>query len=327
MTEALPYRLIRLLADGRFHSGEALGAVAGVSRAGIWKAVRRLHDLGLEVDAVRGRGYRLTEALDLLDEAAILAALGADGARRIARLELLPVVDSTNRRLMEAARGDAPSGSACLAEMQREGRGRHGRTWVSPFAANLYLSLLRRFAAGPAALGGLSLVAGVAAVAALGDLGIGGIGLKWPNDLVWNGRKLGGILVDVAGEGAGPSHAVVGIGINVAMPAAAGERIGQPWIDLGAITGTRVGRNALAGALLARLSEALERFAALGFEPFAEQWRRLDAVAGRVVDLHLPDGVVSGIGAGVDAQGALLLRVGGRRARFTAGELRLRVRT
>ncbi|GBE10018.1 bifunctional ligase/repressor BirA [bacterium BMS3Abin12] len=325
-TVSLPYRLIGLLADGRFHSGEALGAAVGMSRAGVWKSLRRLDEFGLVVCAVRGRGYRLAEPLELLREEEIRAALGPEGVARLARLEIHPVLDSTNRHLQDRARAGAPSGCACLAEMQRHGRGRHGRDWVSPFAANIYLSLLWRFAGGPAALKGLSLAAGVAGAAALADLGITGMGLKWPNDLVWNGRKLAGILIDLAGESAGPCYVVVGMGVNVAMPAAAGTAIDQPWVDLATMTGSRISRNRLAGHLLRHLVLALERFAAGGFAPFASQWRRLDVTAGRRVDLQLPDRTVSGVAEGVDSEGALLLRVEGRRRRFAAGELHLRVR-
>lgn len=326
VTDPLSDRLLRLLADGRFHSGEAMGAASGVSRGGIWKAVRRLEELGLTVCAVRGRGYRLAEPLDLLEGDAIRASIGPECVVHIADLEIHTALDSTNRHLLDRARAGAVSGSACLAEMQCAGRGRLGRAWVSPFAANLYLSLLWRFEGAPPGLAGLSLAAGVAGVAALADLGVDGVALKWPNDLIWNGRKLGGILIDVAGESAGPCLAVIGVGINVAMPESAGASIGQPWTDLGAITGARIARNRLAGRLLRHLALTLGRFADDGFAPFVTQWRRLDLASGRTVELRLPDRTVTGIGEGVDAEGALLLRIDGRRHRFTAGEVSLRVR-
>lgn len=317
-------KLLEFLADGRFHSGQALARHIGVTRAAVWKQMQALQAAGVDIHGVRGRGYRLAHPLELLETDKIRAHLSFGAGGQIAQLELLTEVDSTNTYLKQQAREGAPSGAACLAETQRAGRGRLGRSWVSPFACNLYLSLLWRFDAGPSVLGGLSLVAGVALVQALGTLLPHGLALKWPNDLQCNGRKLAGVLVEVAGESAGPCHAVIGIGINVRMPDDFAAQITQPWTDLTRCLGKTPSRNVLAGAVLTQLVEALQLFERQGLLPFLDTWRAHDATAGKPVQLHLPVGVVIGNARGIDDDGALLLQVGDELRRFASGELSVR---
>ncbi|MCE3001275.1 MAG: biotin--[acetyl-CoA-carboxylase] ligase [Xanthomonadaceae bacterium] len=280
--------LLAALAHPQGASGSELAARFGVTRAAVWKRIEALRAAGLAVEAVAGRGYRLAAPLDLLDAAAIRAALPADAARRLATLVVDAEVDSTSSALLRDAAAGARSGSARLAERQTAGRGRRGRAWQSPIAANLYLSVLWRFEGGLSALAGLSIAAGVAVAQALQTLGADGVRLKWPNDLVHDDRKLGGILVDAAGEWAGPCHAVVGIGINVRMPAAAAAAIDQPWTDLAQVLGGRDGplRNPVAAALLAQLLPALATFETGGLAPFRTAFAALDALHGRAVTVH-----------------------------------------
>jgi BirA family biotin operon repressor/biotin-[acetyl-CoA-carboxylase] ligase len=320
------YAVARHLADGRFHSGTAIAADLGLSRAAVWKRVRQLADAGLEVHRVPGRGYRLAAPLDLLDAAAIRAMLGEAYAAALNCLEVLFTTDSTNAWMQNrAARLPEGGVGACIAECQTAGRGRRGRDWVSPFGANIYLSVGWNLHDLPPELHALSLAAGIAAAAAVEDCGFAGVGLKWPNDLVWRERKLGGILVEVQGQPGGACRLVVGVGINVAMPAAAAQPISQPWVDLAAIRELTLGlRSRLAGRLIRSLMDMLRRYARTGFGPFADAWRARDAMAGRRVDLLLPDGVAHGVAAGVDAEGALCLKSGGRTRRYFAGEISLR---
>ena len=318
-------KLLEFLADGRFHSGESLGACLGITRAAVWKQLQSLQSIGIEVQAVRGRGYRLAYAVELLSEDRVRERLTPAAQVFISRLDYLPAVDSTNTYLKRLARDGAPSGTACIAESQYAGRGRLGRSWVSPFACNLYLSLLWRFDAGPSALGGLSLVTGVAMMRALGAILPDGLTLKWPNDVQWEGRKLAGILVEMAGESAGPSHAVIGVGLNVRMPDEIGAQIPQPWTDMTRCLGETPSRNALAAAVLSAIVEDLLRFQVDGLRPFLDTWRRYDAAAGKVVQLHLPNGVVDGRARGIDDDGSLLLQVGDEVRRFASGEISLRM--
>lgn len=323
-----PPPLLPLLADGDFHSGEELAAqLGGVSRAAVWKAVQNLTTLGLDIQAVRGRGYRLAEPLELLEPARLLAGLDDLAQRRVTVLEVHDQLDSTNTYLLRRAAEGGPSGMVCLAETQSAGRGRQGRPWVSPFAANLYLSLLWRFTAGPAALSGLSLAVGIAVVRTLHRLGVTEAGLKWPNDLLWQQRKLGGILLEFGGEAGGPCQVVAGIGLNVAMPKLAEPAIDQPWVDLRQILGPgRVSRHRLATALLSELVAVFTRFEQTGFAGFQADWHRFDLTYGQPVRLTLPASTVDGIARGVDDSGALLLETADGRRRFLGGEISLRLR-
>lgn len=325
MTAYLP--LLQLLADGRFHSGEALGKHLGVTRAAIWKQLRGLGGLGLKIQSVRGRGYRLERPIELLDPDVIRGSLSPAARTRLPRIDVFPQIDSTNSYLKKCALLEAPSGSVCLAEWQTAGRGRRGRAWVSPFGGNLYLSALWRFVGGPAALSGLSLAVGVALARALRRIGGTGVGLKWPNDLLWQGRKLAGILVELAGEAGGPSHAVVGIGVNVHMPERVGEAVDQPWVDLFRMCGETPSRNGLAALVLEELVGAIRTFEVQGLAAFVDAWREFDVVAGRPVQLHLPNEIVRGQAHGIDESGAFVVQVGGELRRFASGEISLRMAT
>ncbi len=318
--------LLKRLSDGEFHSGEALGEALGITRMAIWKHLKALRETGIAFEVVRGKGYRLPAPVELLDDQLILSALAAQTRARLGPVEVLLTVDSTNNRLREQALEGAPTHAVCVAEQQSAGRGRHGRTWASPFAENLYLSLLMHFRSGAAALGGLSLVTGIAVLRSLQPLGIHQAGLKWPNDILVNGAKLAGILIDVKGESSGPCAVVVGIGLNVCMsqPAAAG--IDQPWVDLHTLTGRAdISRNRLAASLLDQLVPAIELFESEGMQPFMEEWRQYDIVKGRQIELQLPDEVIRGKGRGIDPAGALLVETSTGCRRFAFGEVSVRV--
>lgn len=318
--------LVRLLADGAFHSGEALAADLGISRSAVWKAVEGArHRLGVTIEAVRGRGYRLPAPLELLDAAALRRCLADTGIPAEAPLEVHDRTGSTNSRLMELAREGAPSGSLCLAELQTAGRGRSGRTWVTPFGAGVALSLLWRSQAGPGRLGGLSLAAGAAVAEALTGVGVQGVELKWPNDVLWQRRKLAGLLLEVAGESQGPSHVVLGLGLNLRLPAAAGDGIDQPWCDLAQALGGRLpGRNGLAAALIRALWDATETYSREGLGPFRSRWAAFDRLQGTPVLLSSPGSILSGIHRGIDDDGALLLETEAGVKPYHAGEVSLR---
>ena len=318
------YRLIEMLADGRFQSGEMLGAELGLSRAAVWKQLRKLDSLGLEVQAVRGRGYRLSRPLELLDKARIESQIAARTRAKISRLDVQTEVDSTSSVLRRKLDGGGRSGHVCIAETQSAGRGRRGRRWFSPFGANLYLSMLWRFDCGPAALGGLSLAAGVAVLRTVQRAGVGQVGLKWPNDIYSKDAKLGGVLVELSGEAAGPCQAILGIGINIAMPAVVGSMLDQPWVDVQRLVGTKVSRNRLAVDLLDELVSMLGRYEAEGLDAFIGTWQDHDLLAGRLVELRFPHKIVRGNAEGIDRQGALLVEVQGQIRRFTSGDVSLR---
>lgn len=315
-------------------TGDDLACAAGQTRAAVWKRIQALREAGVAVDARPGRGYMLSQPLDLLDAEAVCAALPAAARTRLAALEVTWSIDSTNSELLRRPPTGDGRATVLLAERQTGGRGRRGRTWASPLAAHLYLSLSRSFDGGLARLGGLSLVAGVATVEALRDMGLDAVRLKWPNDLVTIGpggtRKLGGLLVEGGGEVAGPARAVIGLGLNVRMPAAFGSRIDQPWLDLQALCSPATpSRATLAAAVLSRWLPALDQFDAAGLAPFLERYAALDALAGETVDLHfdITSGALpqSGTALGLAADGALRVRLpNGAERSFHSGEVSVR---
>jgi BirA family biotin operon repressor/biotin-[acetyl-CoA-carboxylase] ligase len=314
-------------------SGDALAKAAGQTRAAVWKRIEALRQAGVGIAAQAGRGYALTQPLDLLDPAAIRAALPAAGAARIADLEVAWSIDSTNSELLRR-RGLEAGAQVLLAERQTGGRGRRGRAWASPLAAHLYLSVARGFSGGLARLGGLSLIAGVAVAEALHALGFNAVRLKWPNDIVVVGtsglRKLGGLLIEGSGEHAGPARAIIGLGVNVRMPESAAREIDQPWCDLAGLAAESAhelpDRNAITAMVLAQLLPALDRFDAEGLAPFLPRYAALDALAGQAVILHSTGAPQSGTALGVADDGALRLRLDadGREHRVHAGEVSVR---
>jgi len=320
------YRLVESLADGDFHSGEGLAKMLGVSRAAIWKQMRKLDQFGLDVHAVRGRGYRLAAPFQPLDGDTIFRNMAPCIRQRIEVLDVLREVDSTSDFLKR--KGPPPSTRCvrvCLAEWQRAGRGRRGRRWISPYGANLYLSLACALNEGVLQSGGLSLAVAIAVHRTLRDAGVGGLGLKWPNDIFFQGRKLAGILLDVSGESGGNYHVIIGVGINLRMPETASVNIDQPWADLSK-QGLERQRNQLAGKLLESLIENIDSFTGKGLAAFADEWRRHDITHGRQVRLHTGQREsVSGVARGVDAHGALLIERDGEVRAFHAGEVSVRL--
>ena len=319
--------LIELLGDGRCHSGTELAERLGISRAAVWKHIRSLETLGLSVTALPGRGYRLLSPVEWLSEPAIRADLSPVAANLLAGLELHDALDSTNSHLLRRAQQGAVTGSVCLAEYQRAGRGRIGRDWVSPFGANLYLSILWRFE-DPTQVAGLSLAVGVSVVRALRALGLPDISLKWPNDLLWEGAKLGGILLEVAGEAHGQCAVVIGLGLNRHVPASAAAAIDQPWTDLGRVTQSAPpSRNLMVPALLNELLPLLRDYSREGLAPYLPEWRAAHAHTGQPATLQVGDVRIDGQIVDVTEEGLLLLKDDeGRVRQFASGDVRLRVK-
>jgi BirA family transcriptional regulator, biotin operon repressor / biotin---[acetyl-CoA-carboxylase] ligase len=319
------YGVLRQLADGEFHSGTALAGSLGVSRASVWNAVRELESSGLDVCKVHGRGYRLPAQLSLLDRFLVERELGR-AASRFA-LELVEVAPSTNTLLLHRAAAGAVTGTVIAAEWQSAGRGRRGRAWHGGLGGALAFSMLWRFAQGAGVLSGLSLVVGVALARGLNAITGLSAGLKWPNDVVVDGKKLGGILIEVSGDVLGPSAAVIGIGLNVRLSQSLRLAIDQPVTDIESLVGKRIDRNVLLARLLLELDSAITSFARHGFAPFHAEWERLHAHQGRRVTLLLPDGRSErGTVRGVAEDGALLLEARGDLKRFHSGDISLRAK-
>ena len=315
------FPLLRLLADGGFHSGEALGKRLNLSRAAVWNALQVAQVLGVEIYSVRGKGYKLAQEVDFLDAKQILKTLATDTPNF--KLEILETCDSTNSLLMQRASNGAAHGTCLVAEIQSSGRGRRGRTWVSVLGASLTFSLLWRFNTGASGLGGLSLAVGVALARAIKALGAEGIALKWPNDVLYQNRKLAGILIELQGEMMGPSTAVIGIGLNVHLPEATRQNIDQPVADIHEIVPTD--RNRLLTSLMRHLGEVLIEFEREGFTNLREEWQSLNAYQNKQVRLLLPNGDEQhGTVVGIAEDGALLVQIGQDLQRFSSAEISLR---
>lgn len=318
-TELVRGHLLSLLVDNKFHSGEILGEILGISRAAISYHIKILNSLGLDIYSVIGKGYCLAKPLTLLSHDKIREQQVFQHA---ADIEILNVIGSTNQYLKDKT-SDIKNGHTCIAEAQTAGRGRHGRNWVSPYAASLYLSMQWSFAGGYSVLGGLSLAIGVAIVDALHQCDIEDIQLKWPNDVYAQGKKLAGVLIEVEGQISSECKVIIGIGVNVSLPNNV-EGIDQPWIDLSQLSESQVNRNLLAGTLISELTKSLSLFEFKGLDPFITKWRKLDVYSNQRIKLIIGQQTISGISRGIDASGAILLETEQGVKAYYGGEISVR---
>jgi BirA family transcriptional regulator, biotin operon repressor / biotin---[acetyl-CoA-carboxylase] ligase len=323
----LVQRVYRLLADQQCHSGTRLAAACDVSRSAIGTAIAALRDLGVMVQAVPRRGYQLPQATVPLEASLIRKALPAAVAGRLRHAATVWSTGSTNADLL--ARTDLPTGrfDFLAAEFQSAGRGRRTRGWIAPPGGAICLSLSWSFPRLPAAIGALSLAVGVCVLRALERVGIAGVELKWPNDLVASGAKLGGILAELRAEAAGPAFVVIGIGLNVALGSTILERIeetGTQATDLAALAAAAPDRNTIIAALLAELVAGLLQFEHQGFDAFATEWRAADALVGKPVRVNVDGSDVTGHARGIDIDGALCVQTREGLQRFLTGDASVR---
>jgi BirA family transcriptional regulator, biotin operon repressor / biotin---[acetyl-CoA-carboxylase] ligase len=320
--------LLLLLAGGEVRSGEALALELGQTRAGVWKGVERLRSLGIGIQALPRQGYRLSQPLELLQADLVLHELSEESRGHMRRFEILFEVDSTNTRLMAAAPPPPGLADVCASELQHAGRGRLGRRWIAPFGSGLAISVAWSFNDAARALPALSLGVGVAVARALARAGAVDVALKWPNDIWYRDRKVGGVLVEIRAEAGGPAHVVIGIGLNVRLPAAERMQIESAGARVAAVADACAmppSRNRIAGTLLDELLSMLVQFEHAGFAALKDEWTALDALHGRPVQLQRGDGITAGIARGADLDGALLLEIDGRLQRFVSGEASLRL--
>lgn len=312
MTTALPEQLLTRLADGEWRSGEDLAAIYGVSRAAIWQAVKSLESRGLEVFAVRGKGYRLRQALDLLDEQTMRACSGLTKGQL--KIECLGVSESTNVDLWGRASLEPPV--ALFAEYQSAGRGRRGRQWRQPYASGLCMSLGVDGGPEAAELSLLPLLVGVELVTSLSSLGFSGIGLKWPNDLYWQQKKLGGILIEHRGELAGRSRTIVGFGLNILS---APEGLGEEAVAAASLqeawnkAGDMPKRSAIAGQLIQAIWKTLQHLPTVMTvqkqrDDILKKWRAVDVLAEQGVRVLNGKDSFDAEYLGVQSDGAILVK-------------------
>lgn len=315
--------LLTLLADGQFHSGVDLAQQLNVSRTTISKRVADWQALGLDIDTVTGKGYRLQTPIDWLNQAKIYAFLPNNIQNLISEFSIQQIITSTNDFVAQSLQKKSQSGVVCLAEMQTAGRGRRGRTWLSPPAGTFYGSVGWVFNEGFQVVEGLSLAIGVAVIRALMDCGVEGLQLKWPNDIVWQGKKLGGILIEMNAEVGGSCQVVVGVGINLALPQTVKKHIDQEVIDLREICPT-LNRQQVTAALLHHIVLVLSDYSVRGFKAYRQTWQSYDALLGLPVKVLGLAQQIEGIGAGIDQQGAFLIQTATGIEAISGGEVSIR---
>ena len=311
--------LIKILSDGQFHSGQSLGQHMSVSRSAVANHVKYLSTLGLDIFSVKGRGYKLAQPLDMLDSNYLKENITALAPEHI---QVMSIIGSTNDEI-KSQLATLPKGYTCFAEAQTKGRGRRGKTWVSPFGASLYMSIAWHFSGGYQSIAGLSLVVGLALKKALDELGIEGTQLKWPNDLYHSNKKLAGILVEVEGQVGSDAQAVIGLGLNIDLPAKL-EGIDQAYIDLQNISSEKINRNKLAAHVTNSIHAALAQFETAGLAPFIEDWLAADLFLNQTVKLISGRHQVVGINKGINESGAILLEQDGKITAHHGGEISVR---
>lgn len=318
-------KLLTILSDGKFHSGVDIGHQLNISRSAVWKQLQKLIDLGLDVESVKSKGYRLLGGFEPLDAEAILARASSNFSHSPVTLQVFDCVESTNAMAMEKALESRPNelkGYVCLAERQSKGKGRRGRSWSSPYGKNIYLSLLWEFEGGANKLEGLSLAVGIAVADSLKSIGLSAVKLKWPNDILIDGKKLGGILVEMAGDPAGLCQVVIGVGLNVHMQR--GDDIEQPWASIHQYL-PEVSRNHVVAEVIRRLFSMLALYEKEGFVAFHAMWQQWDGFSGADVCLHSGARSTFGVAKGIYPNGALRLVVDGVEQAVYGGEVSLRL--
>lgn len=335
------HTVLQALADGHQHTAKQLIKQCHLRITDLKQAFNTLNSFGIRIIELGANTYQLAESVELLDHARILTALPLETKQRLAKMEIHTVLDSTNQYALIRYSGAVPF--ACLAEYQTAGRGRQGRQWVSPYASGLCLSLKPCYTILNQPLSGLNIALAVTVAQTLYTLGATEIGIKWPNDILWRGRKLAGLLLE--SRGGKKCNVVYGIGINVKMHQCDTKAINQPFVDLFSVLGHKsLSRNTLAAKLIECCLQTLDRYPSGGLTTFQQDWHRFDLSYGQLITLHIPQNTplkkellkvkqkttllkeyITGIGCGIDDQGALLLQVGHQKQRYVCGEVSLRL--
>ncbi len=315
--------IANILADGEFHSGQALGESLGISRAAIANHIKSLSQLGLDIYSVTGRGYKLSNNLELLNAEKITQALTTE-----VNVEAFSIIDSTNEYLMNKIRAEQQleDSHTVVAECQTDGRGRRGRKWQSPFGSHLYFSQYRVLEDGLSAAAGLSLAVGIAVQKTCQCFVDASVELKWPNDVLVDGQKLAGVLIEAEGQSDGQCHLVIGVGINFDMPEKQSSEIDQPWTDLKTLAGKKPDRNAFASMFIKQLDMVINEYKQHRLDNLVSQWNELNAFADKEVEIISATRTKAGLCKGIDNNGALLLELldDGSVERIYGGEVSLR---
>lgn len=318
-------QVTKFLNDHQFHDGTSIGDKLNITRAAVWKVIKKLEAYNIPIKSVKGKGYILEEPFILLDQVRIKSLLQS----KLVHIELLEEVGSTNQYLKVFSLHKNKI-VVCVAEMQTEGRGRFDRYWHSPFGQNLYFSLRYPFHKDISELSGLSLVVGLATCKAIETAChlTDGLRIKWPNDIVVNHKKLSGSLVEIQAESHGLCNVIIGIGMNINMQNDTDKKIQQDWTSVSAETKRYHDRNELCALLIDQLATYLKRFEEKGLKDFVTEWKAKDYLLNKTVRLKSGQNIFEGKGMGINVHGHLMLKLSdGTEKAFATGDTTLRVYT
>ena len=318
-------KLLEIISNGNVYSGQDLAASLNVSRTAVWKSIKHLETLGLEIRAIRGKGYQLREKFEFLSKEEISRMMTLQSKKSCKDIGVVFKTNSTNLYLLNQLDYEAIHGSVVFAEYQSKGRGRRNKRWISPIGSGICFSVGWRFEVMPISLGLLSLYMGIAVARSLNSLKIKEVGLKWPNDIITTGHKIGGILLDIRGESTGPLDVIVGVGINYELPKYRLISVDQPIIDVCSVSKKSFSRNMIAASLLSNVLEILHDLQTGANLNLLNEWRQFDYYIGKEATLILPNEKITGILKGVDEQGSLLMLVDGKLLSYRSGEVSLRI--
>jgi BirA family transcriptional regulator, biotin operon repressor / biotin---[acetyl-CoA-carboxylase] ligase len=317
-------KLITILNDGHFHTGDEIGEKLNITRAAIWKSTEKLADYGIAIQSVKSKGYALSEPLLLLDSKKIKLTL-SEKIINLIDLEILETTPSTNEQLKNITK-KSPF-TIVLSEQQTQGKGRLGRNWHSPFGQNIYFSCHYRFQKDVSKLAGLSLVVALATINALHKFqSKNRFAIKWPNDILVDAKKLAGILIEINAEAHGLADVIMGVGINCNMLHIKPDHIDAPWTSLRQISGEFADRNELVAALITYVVDYIQKFEVSGLSPFITEWRKYDYLSGKTITVANGNAKeLTGVATGIDKQGHLLLKLdNGNIQTFSSGDTTLR---
>ena len=317
-------RLVKILNDGKYHDGTTLGKKLNMTRSGVWKAIKKLEDYNIKITSIKGKGYALLEPLILLDKKVICKNFYSNIKVDIEIVETISSTSDYLRAIFDYPRLKSKL-KICIAEEQSVGRGRLQRYWYSPFAKNIYFSLIYPFQKDVSEVNGLSLVVSLAIIAVCNMFALSSpIRVKWPNDVIYQDKKLAGNLIELQAESHGHCIAIIGIGMNVNMLATDTNEIDQPWISLREILGEYLDRNIIMINLLNILFAYLDRFEKYGLSDFFKEWQEADSLLGKNITLKNISNQINGLVHGIDEHGRLLMKLNdGSICSYSSGEVHI----
>jgi BirA family biotin operon repressor/biotin-[acetyl-CoA-carboxylase] ligase len=316
---------IPLLASGDYYTANKLCKCLQITSQELADYLQQAQALGLQINFSENKGYRLRQPLDLINSSHIIGALTPIATSMLQSYQCLNVVTSTNELALQDACPDSGKFSFITAEMQTAGRGRRGRTWQSPYASNIYLSLIWPFLSDVSRVSMLSPYLAIEIVEMLSSLGIAKLGLKWPNDIFCNEKKIAGLLIESLYKSQQEMKLVIGLGINVDMRNDQAVTIDQEWTDIKSQhPGWRLSRSEFVARIINTLVSALIRFENKQHADLQNRWKRWDIALDQIVNVYTETKQIKGIAKGINEEGNLLLDVNGQLQKFIVGDVSLR---